>query len=610
MSSKAKQSLPDWERGEAFTDSAKSRRYQLTRRLLYSFSMGLLLLGIFFFRPPVSFADFRHNSRSSATVKPGFSTEKQDDNRYCPQADPLSPKYTTDALENMDQYLLSEAYANISADLLSKSIAYQTISFDNMSDPDFPLDHYLYEPFEEMLQNFVFVEFPNFKKSLTLKRINQHSLVFIWHGSSSHLRPTVLMAHTDVVPVEEATISDWTFDPWSGTIADGRVWGRGSFDTKHTFVAILQAIEALLNADFVPKRTVVLAFGHDEEIGGARGGVPIAGNITELYSDGAAVVIDEGSVQVRQWGSDMVILGVTEKGWMPVNMEIRTPGGHASQPTEHTGIGIMSQIVVGIENYQFYTYLSEGHPLLELLTCGRQHAEDFPSVLKPLLDDRLAGNIPPIENDTLALEFVNSAGALRNAFLWSTTTAKSVNVIHGGSKVNSLPEHVQTNTDIRIHVAENTTSTRNAISGIAKAVAEDHNLAFIDFDEPVDSQTPDFFVRVWTEGFTEPSKISPFQVIPGKDTPWSITAGTSRNVLGSDIIITPGMSPGNTDARWYSNVSEYIYRYSPGSTLLDSLRMHTVDESMSVQGHVAGIRWYSEFIRNMDGAIFEQEERR
>ena len=71
------------------------------------------------------------------------------------------------------------------------------------------------------------------------------------------------------------------------------------------------------------------------------------------------------------------------------------------------------------------------------------------------------------------------------------------------------------------------------------------------------------------------------------------------------MLVLPGMSPGNTDAKWYPNVSDYIYRYSPGGTLLDSLNMHTVDEAMSVDGHVAGVRWYANFIRNMDEAVFE-----
>lgn len=409
--------------------------------------------------------------------------------------------------------------------------------------------------------------------------------------------------------MEEATIHTWFCNAaWKGKVADGKIWGRGAFDNKHTLVAILGSIEALLSAGFQPTRTVLLSFNFDEEIGGQKGAIELAKTIKQEYQDGVAVVIDEGSVQFPLWGADIVMIGVTEKDKMDLHVEIRTPGGHASQPRgAHTGIGIMSEIVVAIENHQYYTYLDDNNPLLGLLVCAQQHASGFPDILNPLLDDRLAGNVPPIDNDTLALKFVENAGPLRDPIRWSLTTAKSVTVIQGGSKSNSLPEQTTSWSDIRVHIGETTNATQKDLSGIIRPIAHRHKLKFYGFDER--ATTPGEWVNVSAGGIGEPAKISPFKFIPGTVTPWSIVAGTTRSILGEGITVVPGMSPGNTDARWYAKygVSDYIYRYSPGATLVDSLNMHTVNETMSVKGHVNGVRWYSQFIRNMDVARFEGE---
>ncbi|MCJ1429341.1 hypothetical protein MMC29_007254, partial [Sticta canariensis] len=530
----------------------------------------------------VSIVDLKFNNSPSLAVNHGFPID-QSEQKLCPQVAKISPPQTPELID-MDEYLQSEEYQHEATKLLSKSITYQTVSYDYMSDPAFPLDDPIYDPFVRLFHDFISVEFPEVRKGLQLKHINTHGLLYTWEGTDGDLKPTLLLSHMDVVPVEEATINEWTYNPWKGKVANNKIWGRGAFDNKLTLVAILESVEALLRADFQPRRTVLLSFNFDEEIGGQRGAVPLAKTIKQLYPDGAAVLIDEGSVQFEQWGADMVMIGVTEKDKMDLNIEIRTPGGHASQPLgAHTGIGIMSEIVVAIENHEYYTYLNDDHPLLDFLVCAQQHAPEFPDILSPLLNDRLAGNVPPIDDDQLALKFVQNAGWIGNAIRWSLTTAKSVTVIQGGSKSNSLPEQTTSWSDVRIHIAETTDSIKKDFSEIIDPIALKHNLTFFDFDElPTDADTPGKSIRVRAGGIGKPAKISPFKVIPGTDTPWSIVAGTTRSVLGEGITVVPGMTPGNTDARWYADarVSDFIYRYSPGGTLLDSANMHTVDESM------------------------------
>lgn len=449
------------------------------------------------------------------------------------------------------------------------------------------------------------MEFPRLGRTLELEHINRYGLLYTWEGRDPGLKPTLLLAHADVVPVDDTSVDGWDYGPWDGEVADGKVFGRGSVEGKHEIVGILEAVEGLIAAGFTPRRTVLLAFGFDEELGGRKGAAMLAKEISELYLE-AAVVISGGSAQVTEWGRDMLLIGVTEKGQMPTNIEIRAPGGDASLPVEHSAIGIMSDMVRALEDLRYETYLSDDHPLMAFLTCAREHADGFPPVLRPLLQNRLQGYKPPIYDDVLATEFVNNAGSLRDRVKWSLTTAKSANVIRGGVTRNALPENVIMNTGTYLHIAEHVYGAQKEISDIMSIIAQDHNLSLIAFPSAHD-RLPDRTVRVWADYSFEPAKISPFGPDPHENTPWSILAGTSISVLGSDVIVTPGMVPGNTDARHYEGLSKYIYRYSPGTTLEDATHARTVNEAMSIKHHVTGVRWYSKFIRNMDEARFPDE---
>lgn len=596
----------------------------MLRCILYSlFLFNLVLVGTFLANKhwSASFANLKLNNPPGSAVSSSsssFPTDHQPElKKLCPQVEvaKIQPPQTP-ALIKMDEYLQSGEFRRRSAELLSKSITYQTVSYDSLSDPDLSLDDPLYEHFVRLFHDFIAVEFPKIKKNLQLQHVNTHGLLYTWEGTHRDLKPTVLLSHLDIVSIEEATVERWTYNSWNGESADGEIWDGDVFDHKHTLVAILEFVEALLSAGFQPERTVLLSFNFDKEIGGQKGAVSLANRIKELYPDGAAVMIDEGSVQFEQWGADMVMIGVTEKDKMDLIIEIQMSGGHASTPHDaYIGEEIMSEILMAIENLNYHTFLSDDHPLLDFLVCAQQHAPKFPEVLSPLLDDRLAGNIPRIDNDTLAFTFVEHAGLIKSGVLWSLTTAKSVTNFQGGAKSISLPGQTISWSDIRVHIAETTNSIKNDISRIISPIAQKHSLSFFDFNDEEElamtntPNSPDKSIRVRAGGIGKAAKISPSKVVPGTDTPWFIVAGTTRKVLGEGITVVPGMSPGNTDARWYADagVSDYIYRYSPGATLVDSKNMHSMDEATSVTGHVNGVRWYSEFIRNMDWARFDGE---
>ena len=135
--------------------------------------------------------------------------------------------------------------------------------------------------------------YPRLHAALSKETLLDYSLLFTWAGKKPELEPVVFMAHQDVVPVDEHTLEQWTQPPFSGRIADGFVWGRGSLDIKCQLIAVMEAVECLLAQGFQPDRTVLLSFSHDEEVLG--NGAPAI--VDHLKAKGVRVcaVLDEGN---------------------------------------------------------------------------------------------------------------------------------------------------------------------------------------------------------------------------------------------------------------------------------------------------------------------------
>src|SRR5215212_7453881 len=135
--------------------------------------------------------------------------------------------------------------------------------------------------------------FPAFHAAAKREIVAGYSLLYIWEGSEAKAQPIALLAHQDVVPVAPGTEKDWQQPPYDGVIADGFIWGRGSWDDKGNLYSMLEAAEAMAKEGFRPKRTIYFAFGHDEEVTGERGAKAI---VTALASRGVRFdfVIDEG----------------------------------------------------------------------------------------------------------------------------------------------------------------------------------------------------------------------------------------------------------------------------------------------------------------------------
>ena len=165
------------------------------------------------------------------------------------------------------------------------------------------------------------------------------SILLEWTGRSSEAKPILLTAHQDVVPAGE----NWSFDPFSGEIRDGSILGRGAVDYKCGYAGMLEACERLILKGFMPERTVFLAFGHDEEIGGLNGAKVITESLLQRGISCSSVLDEGGYVYTNSRGVEEAVIATAEKGYATFQLTASAVQGHSSVPPERTAIGVLSR---------------------------------------------------------------------------------------------------------------------------------------------------------------------------------------------------------------------------------------------------------------------------
>ncbi|KAL7410316.1 hypothetical protein BDY24DRAFT_400131 [Mrakia frigida] len=495
----------------------------------------------------------------------------------CPsQIDPINVGADWNPLED-------KKYSAKAIDRLSRAVQIPTVSFDDMG----PIDKDSRWEGVANFNNFLDDEFPSLVDVLKVERINSYARLYTWTGSSPSLKPIVLMAHMDEVPVPGPTVERWTHDPFAGVVdSDGWLWGRGSADCKNTLMGILGAVEKLVAEGFEPERTIILSFGYDEEIGGARGAGALSATLLERYGkDGIALLVDEGFTGVDDaYGATVASFGVAEKGAVTIKLSVDAAGGHSSVPPIHTSIGILSMILTNLEANPFPAAFSPSSPYLQYLQCAADFGPDMSKDLKSRLKD-------PKAWPELAEEF--GEDRKNRAFLGTT---QAVDMISGGIKSNALPEQASAIVNYRIDFLSSVAETIDHITDIITPITNRLNLTFsLDNNPPVSSDA----INVVRLDFGGNPGLEPAPITRTEGPAWELMAGTTRHVFDGSVV-APSAMIANTDTARVWNLTRNIYRFVPASLELVK-NFHTVDERIHTTAHLTTTRWMYKLIRNTEG---------
>lgn len=398
-------------------------------------------------------------------------------------------------------------------------------------------------------------QFPRVFERLERTRILDRSLLLHWRGDEAE-RPVVLMAHLDVVPVDEE--APWRHPAFDAVVADGAVWGRGTLDDKAALVGVCEAVERLLEAGFTPAQDVWLSFGAREEVSG-----PDAREaVEELRRRGVEpwFVLDEGGAIAHEAfpgvRPPLGVVGVSEKGTTTLELRAEGRGGHSSTPAPNGPTARIARAVTRLERHPFPARLPE--PTAEMFRRVAPHA---PAPLRPLFAN--ATKLAPVLQRVLPRLGPEPAALVR--------TTMSVTTLSGSPAHNVIASSATAGVNLRLLVGDTVTS---AIEHVRRAVRDDS-------------------VTVSVIDGNEPSPVSP------TDEVFELIAATIETVF-PDAVPTPYVMMAATDARFFTAICDRVYRFTPfRMTKAQRESIHSYDEHLGIDDFLAGVDWYQRLIEGI-----------
>ena len=435
-----------------------------------------------------------------------------------------------------------EAEALRLAGKLSKMIQVDTTSHAGGDDPA------RFRAFHKTLAEL----FPRVFSQLEKTEIDGN-LLFYWKGRSQE-KPILLMSHQDVVPAEGA----WSHAPFSGDIADGKVWGRGASDTKCSVMAFFEAAEQLLAEGYTPPTDVYLASSCTEEWAGD--GAPKL--VAELQRRGVELflVCDEGGAIISEpiggIPGNFAMVGVFEKGKADVKFTARSTGGHASAPTANTPIARLSAFVTDVEKHAPFRKKF----LPEVTAMFTRLAPYAPFGLRLVM-----GNLwlfAPLMKVVLPRVSAQAGAMLRTTIAFTMQS--------GSDAYNVLPQEATLGANMRFipHQGEQESLA------IIRRLAEKHGLEMEvvhtnDYSEPVD---------IHGEAFRQVERVIG-ETFPG-------------------LPVSPYVMTGATDAHFYQEICDSCVRFAPVIYGPEQMKgMHGINENIEYSCLPGAVDFYKNLIR-------------
>ena len=436
---------------------------------------------------------------------------------------------------------------------LSQAIQIKTISPENP--PDF--DSAAFTQFREFLER----TYPITQAKLQPKTINNFSLLYKWQGSDASLKPVILMGHLDVVPVAEESLKDWKAKPFGGEIKHGIIYGRGAIDDKMSVIGILEATEMLLKQGFTPKRTIYLAFGHDEETAGKKAAQAIVKYLQNQHVK-AEFVIDEGYAITQKLvpglNTDAALIGIAEKGFASLELTANVEGGHSSMPKNETAIDVLAKAIRKLRERPMEAEITP--PVQEFI---RNIGPEMPAFQK------MAFANPWLFEGIILKTYQKTPSG--NALV---TTTMAPTIFQSGIKENVIPQQAKAVINFRILPG----TSINAIVSRTKSIIHDDRVQI---------------------------KVKPFS---SEASPVSSPEAAGYKTLNKTIketfpntLTSPSLVIAATDSRFYYALSPNVYRFLPYKINKNNINsFHGVNEQISVEEFEDAVRFYERLVRNLD----------
>ncbi len=359
--------------------------------------------------------------------------------------------------------------------------------------------------------------YPEVFRVCSFDRLPDRALLIKWEGRR-HDAPSVMMAHYDVVPVNE---DQWEKDPFCGEIEDGVLWGRGTLDTKVTMNAVLSAADTLIAKGFVPENDIYFAFSGGEEVNGKG-----ASNIVDWFEErniDLGLVLDEGGGVVEKVFPGVKapcgVVGIAEKGMMNAEFTVKSQGGHASAPKPHTPVGILSKACCKLEANPFPMHVTK--PAAEMFDTLGRHSTFLYKIIFANFG---------IFKGVLDLLGRKSGGEI-NALLRTTVAFTQM---EGSTAPNVIPPQATMVANLRLNPAD---TVESAKARLEKIINDDA-------------------VTVTVGSHMNPSRISQTDC----DAWRKVEKAVAETWTG--CLVAPYLMVQCSDSRHYGRISDKVYRFS------------------------------------------------
>jgi carboxypeptidase PM20D1 len=408
--------------------------------------------------------------------------------------------------------------------------------------------------------------YPQVHDKLRLETVNDLSLLYTWEGKNPELKPIMLISHLDVVPADESKTGGWTHPPFSGELADGYVWGRGTLDIKSGVIGILEAVEYLLKQGFQPERTIYLGFGHDEEVGGIRGAAAISA-LLESRGVELGSLLDEGGSVIEGFlpgvETPVGVIGISEKGYLSLRLSISVEGGHSSMPPQQTAIGILSKAIANLESRPMPAHLE----VVEFLMSYLGSALPF---FKRML----------FANTWLFGGLLKKQLAKSNLMNASIRTTTAPTIVKAGVKDNVLPAKAEAVINFRLLPGDDLRSV--------------YEMVLERIDDSRVKVSPFEGDTLEGEAGWDPSPVADIE------SAYYLRLSRLIKEAYPDTLVSPYLVLGGTDARRYAPVTENALRFTPIKMTREDLQsVHGVNERLSFENCGRMVGFYIAYIQEI-----------